>query len=202
MSNNCGVHGGRLRLLLENRRISRGHRVLHRREQGARPGSTSPASCTSNSPRKAPPPNGSGRRGWDWRRLHAYGSRHIGGRGWPAPAIQPGLRAGGVAAEGRPNLPRARDAAGRGDRLDVTLVRAAVADGAGSLVFHGSARNFNPASAMAGRLTIAEAERVVIGDIDPDDVHLPGVFVSASCRSPPDQACRKDIKKRTTRVMT
>jgi 3-oxoacid CoA-transferase subunit A len=63
-------------------------------------------------------------------------------------------------------------------RTDVALVRAALADRAGNLVFHAAARNFNPLAAMAGRLTIAEAEEVVeVGELDPDEVHLPGIFV-------------------------
>ena len=83
---------------------------------------------------------------------------------------------------------------------DVALVRAAVADRAGNCVFHASARNFNPAAAMAGRLTIVEAEEVVeVGEIGPDDVHLPGVFVQRVVALTPEQASRKDIEKRTTR---
>jgi 3-oxoacid CoA-transferase subunit A len=83
---------------------------------------------------------------------------------------------------------------------DVALVRAAVADRAGNCVFHAAARNFNPAAAMAGRLTVVEAERVVeVGDIGPDEVHLPGVFVQRIVELTPEQAARKDIEKRTTR---
>ena len=53
---------------------------------------------------------------------------------------------------------------------------------------------------MAGRLTIVEAEEVVeIGDIDPDDVHLPGVFVQRVVELTPAQAHEKDIEKLTTR---
>ena len=63
-------------------------------------------------------------------------------------------------------------------RTDVALVRAARGDRAGNLVFHAAARNFNPLAAMAGRLTIAEVEELVeVGDLHPDDVHLPGIFV-------------------------
>jgi 3-oxoacid CoA-transferase subunit A len=84
---------------------------------------------------------------------------------------------------------------------DVALVRAAVADRHGNLRFHASARNFNPDVAMAGRLTIAEAERVVEpGEIPPDDVHVPGVFVQRVVALTPDQANRKTIEKRTMRV--
>lgn len=84
---------------------------------------------------------------------------------------------------------------------DVALVRAAIADRAGNCVFHAAARNFNPAAAMAGRFTVVEAERVVeVGEIEPDHVHLPGVFVQSVVALTPDQAARKDIEKRTTRA--
>ncbi|QFZ19731.1 CoA transferase subunit A [Saccharothrix syringae] len=83
---------------------------------------------------------------------------------------------------------------------DVALVRAAVADRAGNCRFHAAARNFNPVVAMAGRLTVVEAERVVdTGDLHPDDVHLPGVFVQRVVALSPEQAARKDVEKRTTR---
>ena len=79
---------------------------------------------------------------------------------------------------------------------DVALVRAAKVDRAGNCVFHASARNFNIPAAMAGRLTIVEAEEVVeIGEIDPDDVHLPGVFVQRVVELTPEQAHDKDIEK-------
>ena len=61
---------------------------------------------------------------------------------------------------------------------DFGLVRAAKGDKHGNLVFHESARNFNPLAGMAGRVTIAEVEELVEpGEITPEDVHLPGVFV-------------------------
>ena len=83
---------------------------------------------------------------------------------------------------------------------DVALVRAAKVDRAGNCVFHASARNYNIPAAMAGRLTIVEAEEVVeIGDIDPDAVHLPGVFVQRIVELTPAQAHEKDIEKLTTR---
>jgi 3-oxoacid CoA-transferase subunit A len=86
---------------------------------------------------------------------------------------------------------------------DVALVRAAVADRAGNCVFHASARNFNPAAAMAGRTTVVEAERVVeVGALGPDEIHLPGVFVQRVLALTPQQAARKDIEKRTTRERT
>lgn len=84
---------------------------------------------------------------------------------------------------------------------DYALVRAAVADRAGNCVFHAAARNFNPPAAMAGRITVVEAEHVVeVGELPPDDIHLSGIFVQRVVELTPDQACRKQIEKRTTRV--
>jgi 3-oxoacid CoA-transferase subunit A len=61
---------------------------------------------------------------------------------------------------------------------DFALVHAAVGDRHGNLVFNKAARNFNPVAAMAGRICIAQVERLVEpGAIDPDAVHLPGVYV-------------------------
>lgn len=61
---------------------------------------------------------------------------------------------------------------------DFALVRAWKGDRHGNLVFHRAARNFNPLAAMAGRITIAEVEHVFdAGELDPDEIHLPGVFV-------------------------
>ncbi len=83
---------------------------------------------------------------------------------------------------------------------DYGLVRAAVGDRHGNLVFHESARNFNPLAGMAGRITIAEVERLVEpGEIKPEDVHLPGVFVD---RVVVVGAEGKRIEKRTTRPRT
>ena len=83
---------------------------------------------------------------------------------------------------------------------DGALIRAAVADTQGNCLFHATARNFNPVAAMAGRLTIVEAERLVdTGRLDPDSIHLPAVFVHRVVALSPDQAARKGIEKRTTR---
>jgi 3-oxoacid CoA-transferase subunit A len=61
---------------------------------------------------------------------------------------------------------------------DFAFVRAAVADRQGNAIFHASARNFNPDAAMSGRITIVEAREVVEpGELDPNSVHLSGVFV-------------------------
>ena len=61
---------------------------------------------------------------------------------------------------------------------DVALVKAHIADKSGNLVFRRTARNFNPACAMAGKITIVEVEKIVeTGELDPDSVHLPGIYV-------------------------
>jgi len=63
-------------------------------------------------------------------------------------------------------------------KADVSLVKAKKADSSGNLVFSRTARNFNPEVAMAGAVTIAEVEEIVdLGQLDPDEVHLPGIFV-------------------------
>jgi len=83
---------------------------------------------------------------------------------------------------------------------DFGLVRAAKGDRHGNLVFHESARNFNPLAGMAGRITIAEIEELVEpGEITPEDVHLPGVFVDRVVVVGPEG---KKIEKRTTRPRT
>ncbi|WP_086665997.1 CoA transferase subunit A [Lentzea kentuckyensis] len=83
-------------------------------------------------------------------------------------------------------------------RTDFALVRAARADRFGNLVFEKSARNFNPLAAMAGRVTIAEAEELV-DVIDPDEVHLPGIFVQRVVELSPEQATDKSVEFRTVR---
>ncbi|SUD90306.1 CoA transferase subunit A [Psychrobacter phenylpyruvicus] len=61
---------------------------------------------------------------------------------------------------------------------DVALVKAQKADKAGNLIFNKTARNFNPDCAMAGKITVAEVEEIVeIGELDADEIHLPGIFV-------------------------
>jgi len=80
---------------------------------------------------------------------------------------------------------------------DVALVKAYKADRSGNLVFRRTARNFNPNVAMAGKITIVEVEHLVeTGDIDPDDVHLPGIYVS---RIVVNATPEKRIEQRTVR---
>jgi 3-oxoacid CoA-transferase subunit A len=86
----------------------------------------------------------------------------------------------------------------RGITTDFALVRAAKGDRHGNLVFNKSAQNFNPLAAMAGRITVAEVEELVEpGELDPDQVHLPGVFVQRVVALTPGQAADKKIEKVT-----
>jgi 3-oxoacid CoA-transferase subunit A len=83
-------------------------------------------------------------------------------------------------------------------RPDFAIVRAAVGDPLGNLRFYRTARNFNPLAAMAGRVTIAEVDRLVEpGELDPDDVHLPGLFVQRVVHVPEHANV---IEFRTTRA--
>lgn len=87
---------------------------------------------------------------------------------------------GTVVAEGKPHMEfdGAEYVLERGIRTDLSLVKAWKADPAGNLVYRKTARNFNPMAATCGAITIAEAEELVaLGDIDPDDVDTPGIFV-------------------------
>lgn len=82
------------------------------------------------------------------------------------------------------------------------LVRAAIGDRHGNLVFHASAQNFNPLCAMAADVTIAEVEQLVEpGEIDPDRIHLPGIFVDRVLELTPEQVQAKQIEKVRTREM-
>ncbi len=101
-----------------------------------------------------------------------------GGAGIPAFFTPTG--AGTVVAEGK----EVRDFEGRpcvletALRPDFAIVRAARGDALGNLQFYRTARNFNPLAAMAGRITVAEVDELVpVGELDPDAVHLPGIFV-------------------------
>jgi len=83
---------------------------------------------------------------------------------------------------------------------DFGLVRAWKGDRHGNLVFRRSARNFNPLAAMCGRVTIAEVEQLVEpGDLDPDEIHTPGVFVHKVVPLAPIVAVEKRIENRTVR---
>ena len=80
---------------------------------------------------------------------------------------------------------------------DVALVKADVADKSGNLRFHLTARNFNPACAMSGKVCIVEVERIVeTGELAPDDIHLPGIYVHRIVLNANPE---KRIEKRTLR---
>ncbi len=84
---------------------------------------------------------------------------------------------------------------------DFALVRAWKGDRHGNLVFNKSTRNFNPLCAMAGRVTIAEVEELVEpGELDPDAVHLPGIYVQRVLPLTPEQAATKRIERRTVKA--
>jgi 3-oxoacid CoA-transferase subunit A len=81
---------------------------------------------------------------------------------------------------------------------DVSLVKAYMADKAGNLVYNKTARNFNPNVAMAGKITVVEVEKLVeVGEIDPDHVHTPSIFVH---RIVVNAAPEKRIEQRTVRA--
>lgn len=80
---------------------------------------------------------------------------------------------------------------------DVALVKAWKGDKEGNLIFRKTARNFNPMMATAGKITIAEVEELVeIGELDPDQIHTPGIFVQRIIQS---KDLEKRIEHRTTR---
>ena len=81
---------------------------------------------------------------------------------------------------------------------EVSLVKAWKADKSGNLLFRRTARNFNPAAAMAGKTTIVEVEKIVeTGELDPDQIHLPGIFVHRIVLNAKPE---KRIEQRTVRA--
>jgi 3-oxoacid CoA-transferase subunit A len=85
----------------------------------------------------------------------------------------------------------------RGIQADVALIKAWKADLHGNLIYRRSARNFNPSAAACGKITVAEAEIIVEpGELDPDEVHTPGIFVHRLVHNPNPE---KRIEKKTTR---
>ena len=84
----------------------------------------------------------------------------------------------------------------RGIVADLSIVKAWKADDTGNLIFRKTARNFNPPAAMCGRVCVAEVEEIVPrGSIDPDLIHLPGIYVHRIIQGPHE----KRIEQRTTR---
>jgi 3-oxoacid CoA-transferase subunit A len=120
-----------------------------------------------------------------------------GGAGIPAFFTRTGV--GTMIAEGK----EAREFDGityimeRGLTADVSIVHAYKGDTEGNLVYRKTARNFNPMMAAAGKLTVAEVEHLVqAGEIDPDTIHTPGIFVHRIVHAP---NIVKRIEQRTTR---
>lgn len=81
---------------------------------------------------------------------------------------------------------------------DFAFVKAWKGDEAGNLIFKGTARNFNPLMAMAGKITVAEVEELVpVGELDPNQIHTPGIFVQRIFQG---EKYEKRIEQRTVRT--
>jgi len=120
-----------------------------------------------------------------------------GGAGIPAFFTKTGV--GTIVADGKEvrEFDGAKYVMERGIRADIALVKAWKADKQGNLVFRKTSRNFNPVVAMCGRVTVAEVEEIVeTGSIDPDHVHTPGIFVQ---RLVVNATPEKRIEQRTVR---
>jgi 3-oxoacid CoA-transferase subunit A len=120
-----------------------------------------------------------------------------GGSGIPAFFTRTGV--GTIVAEGKEirNFDGSDYVMERSLVADVALVKAWKADRTGNLVYRSTARNFNPLCAMAGKITIAEVEELVdVGAIEPDAIHTPGIFVQ---RIVVNSNPEKRIEQRTTR---
>jgi len=120
-----------------------------------------------------------------------------GGAGIPAFFTKTGV--GTIVAEGKPlqEFDGETFVMERSLVPDVSLVKAYVADKSGNLLFRKTARNFNPNVAMAGRITVVEVEKIVeTGELDPDQIHLPGIFVH---RIVLNTTPEKRIEQRTVR---
>ncbi len=120
-----------------------------------------------------------------------------GGAGIPAFFTPTGV--GTLVAEGKEvrNIDGRDYVLERGITGDFALVRAWKADTFGNLVFNKTARNFNPMVATAGKITVVEVEEIVeLGELDPDQIHVPGVYVQRIIKSP---KLEKRIEQRTTR---
>ena len=120
-----------------------------------------------------------------------------GGAGIPAFYTKTGV--GTVVADGKPiaEFDGQKYVQERALRADISLVKAWKGDKAGNLVYRMTARNFNPVVASAGKITIAEVEHLVeTGDLDPDHIHTPGIFVA---RIIENRTPEKRIEQRTVR---
>jgi 3-oxoacid CoA-transferase subunit A len=119
-----------------------------------------------------------------------------GGAGIPAFYTKTGV--GTIIAEGKETRQFEEDTylLERSLTPELALIKADLADTEGNLRFRYTARNFNPAVAMAGRICVAEVEKIVdVGTIHPDDIHLSGIYVHRICLNAEP---RRQIEKRTT----
>ncbi|MDB5769480.1 MAG: scoA [Collimonas fungivorans] len=121
-----------------------------------------------------------------------------GGSGIPAFFTKTGV--GTLVAEGKEirEFDGAKYVMERALVADISLVKAYKADRSGNLIFNKTARNFNPNVAMAGKITVVEVEHLVeVGELDPDQVHTPGIFVH---RIVVNATPEKRIEQRTVRT--
>jgi 3-oxoacid CoA-transferase subunit A len=125
-----------------------------------------------------------------------------GGAGIPAFFTRTG--AGTIIAEGKPTQVFDGVWGGkeyileRSIRTDLSLVKAWRADEQGNLIYRKTARNFNPVVAMCGKVTIAEVEEIVpTGSLDPDQIHTPGIFIQRIVLNANPE---KKIEQRTVRT--
>ncbi len=82
-------------------------------------------------------------------------------------------------------------------KADFAFVKAWKGDAAGNLIFKGTARNFNPAMCGAAKITVAEVEELVpVGTLDPNQIHIPGIFVQRIFQG---EIYEKRIEQRTVR---
>jgi 3-oxoacid CoA-transferase subunit A len=180
ISNNAGVDGAGLGLLLETRQISKmvssyvGENKLFERQYL------------------------SGELELEFNPQGTLAERiRAGGAGIPAFFTKTGV--GTVIADGKElrEFDGATYVMERGLVADVSIVHAYIGDTEGNLVYRKTARNFNPMMASAGKVTVAQVENLVApGEIDPDNIHTPGIFVQRIVHTP---NVPKPIEKRTTR---
>ena len=162
VSNNAGVDGVGLGLLLETRQIKKMISSYVGENKTVRRSSISPASSRSSSTRRARWPSASA--------PAAPASRPSS----PAPAPAPMIAEGKEERE----FDGERYVMERGLVADLSIVHAWKGDTEGNLVYRKTARNFNPMMATAGKVTVAEVEHLVQpGEIDPDHIITPGIFV-------------------------
>ena len=120
-----------------------------------------------------------------------------GGAGIPAFYTKTGY--GTVIADGKPvmEFDGQKYIMERAIKADISLVKAWKGDKAGNLIYRMTARNFNPMVATAGKITVAEVEHLVeVGELDPDQIHTPGIFVQRIVHNPTPE---KRIEQRTVR---